>query len=404
MSIVCVPQRTFWNLVSEEQPARQRSMSEFVVELVAQEQRHTRTDSVCEEQASEQSTCPAEDETASGSERSRWGDSEDEESVTSVVFLPLAELREDQDSFNQHTTRTRMSHSGTERVAKPIATLPDGIRTTIVLRSLPSTWWREDLVNALSSQGFLGRFDFAYLPINFKKSQAFGFAVVNFLTAMDAQQALAAFNGMMLDRRPVRADWSDAIQGPEALVAKYRNSAVMHDDVSECHRPLLFCQGQVVPFPTPTELVQAPNEHVQLPAQERKATPELAPRTTLIVRKLGRKSSIEQFMTLLNHAGFAAQFDFVYVPRHFGEGSSIGFAVVNFVDHSLASEALGKIAAGALSFNGMTLTAEWSETMDGLSALIEKYRGNKVMRKGMPKSFQPVLLLNGVPIPFPFIK
>ena len=54
-------------------------------------------------------------------------------------------------------------------------------------------------------------------------------------------------------------------------------------------------------------------------------------------------------MEFLNRAGFEAQYDFVYVPRHFVQGSSIGFGVLNFVNHTLASEALGKIAAGALS-------------------------------------------------------
>lgn len=238
--------------------------------------------------------------------------------------------------------------------------------------------------------------------MNFKKGQAFGFALVNFLTSMDAQHSLAVFNGLILDRRPVLAEWSEAIQGTEALVAKYRNSAVMHDDVHESHRPWLFSQGRVVPFPKPTELVPPPAQQLQCPPQELPSTTERAPRMTLIVRGLGRNSDVEQFMKLLDLAGFAAaQFDFVYVPRHFTQGSSIGFAVLNFVDHALASRAFGKISAGALLSNGMTLTAEWSETMHGLSALLEKYRSNKVMKKGMPKSFQPVVLSNGVPVPYP---
>jgi hypothetical protein len=116
---------------------------------------------------------------------------------------------------------------------------------------------------------------------------------------------------------------------------------------------------------------------------------------------LGRSSSVDEFMNLLNRAGFASQYDFVYVPKHYSQGSSIGFAVLNFVEHALAVKALSAIVAGALSWNGTALTAEWSETMHGLSALIEKYRCNKVMRKGMTKAFQPVILSNGVPIPYP---
>jgi hypothetical protein len=144
-------------------------------------------------------------------------------------------------------------------------------------------------------------------------------------------------------------------------------------------------------------------EQVGCSAQEEQAAPETSLCTTLIIRQLGRNNGVEQFMKLLNHAGFAAQYDFVYVPRHFTQGSSIGFAVLNFVDRTLALEAFSKIAAGALTWNGTTLTVEWSETMHGLSALIEKYRSNKVMKEGMPKSFQPVVLSNGIRIPYPSI-
>merc|ERR1711985_176935 len=115
----------------------------------------------------------------------------------------------------------------------------------------------EDLVGLLASHGFHSRFDFAYLPMNFKKGQAFGFALVNFLTAEDAQQARLAFNGLMLNQRPVLAEWSEVIQGTEALVEKYRNSAVMHDDVSELYRPMFLRHGRVVPFPKPEESTEA---------------------------------------------------------------------------------------------------------------------------------------------------
>jgi hypothetical protein len=241
--------------------------------------------------------------------------------------------------------------------------------------------------------------------MNFKKARAFGFALVNFVTATDAEQALEVFTGLMLEQQPTGtiAEWSLDIQGRDALIEKYRDSAVMHDDVSDSHRPLLLHQGCVVPFPKPTQPIWAPWGHVQFCGQAERATPELSFCTTLVIRKLGRNSSREQLMELLNGAGFASQFDFVYVPRHFARGSSFGFGVVNFVNHEFATEALRKIAACSLFVNRTTLTAAWSDSTHGLAALLHKYRNNKVMRRGMPESFQPVVLSNGVPIPYPVI-
>jgi RNA recognition motif-containing protein len=314
------------------------------------------------------------------------------------MCLPSGVWQEDL-AYHQQQTRTT-KRKGTERL-NAAEVLPDGTRTTIVLKNLPQTWLRGDVVSFLDSHGFHARFDFAYLPTNFKKGQAFGFALVNFPSAADAQQALVALNTFILDGRPVRAEWSKGIQGTEALVERYRNSAVMRDN--KLHRPMLLRHGRMVPFPKPTKPVEALAALVKSPAEAEQAMQECSPRTTLVVRKLGKSSSVKEFMELLDQAGFAAQYDFVYVPRHFTKGSSFGFAILNFVNDVLASEALDKIAMGALSANGATLTAEWSEGTQGLSALIAKDRDNRVMEEGMPESFRPVVLSEGVPIAYPHI-
>merc|ERR1711939_1137644 len=132
---------------------------------------------------------------------------------------------------------------------------------------------------------------------------------------------------------------------------------------------MLLCNGRVIPFPKPREAIDADAEQTQCSAEAQQAVQDCSSRTTLVIRKLGHNSSVEQFIELLNQAGFAAQYDFVYVPRHFTEGSSFGFAILNFIDDEFASEALGKIAAGTFSANGVTFTAEWSEAVHGLSAL-----------------------------------
>jgi RNA recognition motif-containing protein len=379
---------------------RRRALSDFDLLPIAWDERLDQTQSIdaaiCKDEASELSTCPSDDEFVSVSEYS----SETEESWVSSMCLPPGVWPEAHAAYDQQRTRTT-KRNGTERL-NTAEVLPDGTRTTIVLRNLPQTWLRGDVVSFLDSHGFHARFDFAYLPRNFKKSQAFGFALVNFPAAADAQQALMALNYFMLDGQPVLAEWSEVIQGTEALVERYRNSAVMRD-MDELHRPMLLRHGRMVSFPKPTKSVEALAEHMQCPAEAEQAPPECSPRTTLAVRKLGKSSSVESFRELLDQAGFATQYDFVYVPRHFTKGSSFGFAILNFVNDVLASEALDKIAMGALSANGETLTAEWSDGPQGLSALIAKYRDNRVMEEGMPESFRPVVLSEGVPIAYPRI-
>merc|ERR1711943_99686 len=108
----------------------------------------------------------------------------------------------------------------------------------------------------------------------------------------------------------------------------------------------------------------SPAEQVQFRSQER-AMPELASCTTVIIRKLGRNSSRDQLMQLLDAGGFTSQYDFVYVPRHFSRGSSFGFGVVNFVNHEFAMQALQKFVVGAIAANNTTLTAAWSDSMHG---------------------------------------
>lgn len=197
-----------------------------------------------------------------------------------------------------------------------------------------------------------------------------------------------------LDDR-ILTEWSESLQGIEALVEKYRNSAVLHEDVEETHRPLLFRQGVPVAFP---------RSQRELPVPERRPKRQLSPcgsRSTLVVRGLSRSATVEEFMELLDQSGFVAQYDFVYVPRNLSKGTTFGYAVLNFTSGELATAALTEINNGRLAAKGAVLSTEWSEACTGLEDLIDKYRNMKVMREGVPESYRPQVLLNGKRVPYP---
>jgi len=135
-------------------------------------------------------------------------------------------------------------------------------RTTVMLRNLPNNYTREMLLAMLDAEGFLGKYDFTYLPIDFKTQACLGYAFVNLASPDIVQQFWAAFDGyskwVLPSKKVCGVTWSGPHQGREAHVDRYRNSPVMHPMVPEPYKPLVFEDGQRVPFPTSTKTPRAP--------------------------------------------------------------------------------------------------------------------------------------------------
>lgn len=81
-------------------------------------------------------------------------------------------------------------------------------------------------MSMLDAHGFSKVYNFVYMPTNFKKSIPLGYAIVNFENHEIATLACLHFTS-----RQIQVEWGDSIQGLDALVQKYRNSAVMHPSV-----------------------------------------------------------------------------------------------------------------------------------------------------------------------------
>jgi len=135
-------------------------------------------------------------------------------------------------------------------------------RSTVMLRDLPEAYSRSRLLKLLEAQGFFGRFDFVYLPVDFKHQKNLGYALINLVSPAEALRLTSHFEGFstwdMPSEMVCTVGWCSPQQGLAAHVERYRNSPVMHESVPEEWRPMLLSHGVPIPFPEPTIKIKAP--------------------------------------------------------------------------------------------------------------------------------------------------
>lgn len=134
--------------------------------------------------------------------------------------------------------------------------------TTVMFRNLPNTLTQVAILQVLEDKGFSALYDFAYLPVDFQKKVNFGYAVVNFITHEAAESAMQSFDGVkdwpMPGRKGCTMVWNVPCQGLAAQIEKYRDSPLMHPDVADEFKPMLFSSGLKMAFPLPTKQLKAP--------------------------------------------------------------------------------------------------------------------------------------------------
>mmetsp|Transcript_98143 Transcript_98143/g.247682 ORF Transcript_98143/g.247682 Transcript_98143/m.247682 type:complete len:161 (-) Transcript_98143:204-686(-) len=130
-----------------------------------------------------------------------------------------------------------------------------------MLRNIPNKYTREMLVKQLN-QDFRGRFDFVYLPIDFKNRCNVGYGFINFRTSEACDEFVSKFNGVDvrkclpgLNSRKVAEVTPARVQGLDENVRRLRNGPVMNELV---HHPdwmplLLDEDGEEKNFPVPDQ-------------------------------------------------------------------------------------------------------------------------------------------------------
>jgi hypothetical protein len=137
--------------------------------------------------------------------------------------------------------------------------------TTVMMRNIPNNYTREMLFQLLNDKGFKTKYDLVYLPLDFKKKVGLGYAFVNFVDHGQAElfkDVFKGFSGWVAQSEKVcEVTWSDAFQGRELNIARYRNSPIMHEAVPDVCKPVLFGEdGERISFPLPTKRIRAPKE------------------------------------------------------------------------------------------------------------------------------------------------
>merc|ERR1711957_367186 len=120
-------------------------------------------------------------------------------------------------------------------------------RTTVRMRNLPDTVLRDDIAALLDSHGFKSKYNLVYVPTDLNSGLSFGHAFVNLGEASIAQECISSLDGLApwpgKGGSRCEVAWSDAHQGLEAHIERYRNSPFMHPDMPDALKPALFDTG-----------------------------------------------------------------------------------------------------------------------------------------------------------------
>lgn len=138
-------------------------------------------------------------------------------------------------------------------------------KTTVMMRNIPNNYTRSMLLEMIDAEGFVGLYDFVYLPMDFGRRANLGYAFVNLVDAAAAAAFWSAFDGFshwaLPSAKVCQLGWSGPHQGLAAHIDRYRNSPVMHNLVPDEYKPMLFQGGVRIKFPAPTRYVKAPQSN-----------------------------------------------------------------------------------------------------------------------------------------------
>lgn len=125
--------------------------------------------------------------------------------------------------------------------------------------------------------------------------------------------------------------------------------------------------------------------------------------TTVMLQHLPGSYSRNMLLKMIDDAGFAGSYDFVYLPIDFHLHTSYGYAFVNFQDPEMAS----RFWTTFNNFSNWAVPSRkrcrsfWSKPIQGLGMNIARYRNSPVMHTSVPDEFKPVVFAGGVRVTFP---
>jgi len=169
-----------------------------------------------------------------------------------------------------------------------------------------------------------------------------------------------------------------------------------------CCLPALQMMPFVVPSlpASPLRAQEAPI--LPKPVQEQKVKKGEV-RTTVMIRNMPNNYTRKMLLELLDLHGFHGCYDFVYLPIDFETKACLGYAFINMCSPAAANQfwavfdGFSSWAIPSRKVSGVS----WSGPHQGLDAHIERYRNSSIMCDTTPDDYKPIILSNGVRIPFP---
>eukprot|EP00747_Dinoflagellata_sp_TGD_P207730 gnl/TRDRNA2_/TRDRNA2_81269_c0_seq1.p1 gnl/TRDRNA2_/TRDRNA2_81269_c0~~gnl/TRDRNA2_/TRDRNA2_81269_c0_seq1.p1 ORF type:complete len:413 (-),score=53.16 gnl/TRDRNA2_/TRDRNA2_81269_c0_seq1:408-1646(-) len=131
---------------------------------------------------------------------------------------------------------------------------------TVMMRNVPFKWTQYDLLEELSRTGFLGSFDFLYLPIDPDTDSNRGYAFINFASSACAHRFKVSFEDRQLnplDSRKLVSVVPALRQGYAANHAYYAQAKVSRGDYSR--RPLFLRED--CGLPTDRQVMHTDEQH-----------------------------------------------------------------------------------------------------------------------------------------------
>lgn len=200
---------------------------------------------------------------------------ESDEDMTSNVstHMPADTASEEEDDMAKHENAVKASSNQhvDNLLVSPAASWADESaewldehynKTTVMFRNVPNDYTRSMFMAMLDDEGFFGKFDFVYLPIDFSSKSGFGYAFINLVDPRVAECFRVHFDGFsrwtIPSHKVAEVTWSNPSQGLATHIERYRNSPVMHEAVPDEFRPVMLEGGQRVPFPPPTKAIKMP--------------------------------------------------------------------------------------------------------------------------------------------------
>jgi len=128
-------------------------------------------------------------------------------------------------------------------------------------------------------------------------------------------------------------------------------------------------------------------------------------RNTVQLKNLPKDFTRDEFLRIIDNAGFFGRYNFVYLPMDFTYGLCVGYADVCLIDPADAVRMMtafdGYCWRPATEGNlAAVCETSWSDRQS-VAEHIERYRDSPIMHQSVPDGRRPVLFKDGMEIPFP---